>query len=340
MFWPGGSCEFSNAAGPVSRLSAWSAGSRSGVRRLSWFAEGVLVYLVAVIVFGAWVRVSGSGAGCGESWPTCRGALVPANADAKTWVELSHRLTSALSGVLVVGLAVAARRLLPPAHAARRYALYSVVFVVLEGAIGAGLVAGGLVAENASVVRAAVVSLHLVNTLLLTRAAALVRSALRGAGPRAPGPEHHEALWSGRLSLLGLVLVAATGAVTALGDTLFPAGAVEAAGAFSGHWLVRLRAVHPLLATAVSAGVVLAVLRAGRDRPELGRHSLACAWACGAQVLLGAVNIGAGAPGWLQLLHLLLAQVVWILCARFYYAMRTGATAAFSPVAVPSSLYS
>lgn len=312
---------------------------------LSRLAEWVLAYLVVVIVFGAWVRISGSGAGCGESWPSCRGALVPAGGDAKTWVELTHRLTSALSGVLVVGLAVGVFRLLPRDHAARRFALQAVGFVVLEGAIGAGLVLGGLVADNASVARAAVVAIHLVNTLLLTRAAALVGSALRhSAGSARLGLASSRAplsggAWSEGLSLLGLVVVAACGAVTALGDTLFPVGA-EGSAVAAGHWLVSLRAVHPVLAVVVSVGVVLAVFRVGRVQPELGRLALSCAWACGLQVLLGAANVGAGAPGWMQLLHLLLAQAVWVLCVRLFYSARIPSSARFSPITVPSSSYS
>lgn len=299
-------------------------GERSGpeasrrVQRFVRFAVGVLLYVLAVIAFGAWVRISGSGAGCGEHWPTCHGSLVPRGASAQTLIEFSHRLTSGLSGLLVLALPIAAWRVVPSAHPARRWALASLFFVLLEGAIGAGLVLRGWVAQDASVGRAVAVALHLVNTLLLTAALALTaRTAARAERlTRAP---IQRALPASRRArrLLGLALlagyaaIAAAGAVTALGDTLMPVGSASERSA-SAHFLVQLRVVHPLLAAGLSLALIAATRWVAVRLPSLARQAASCAALCAGQVGLGLVNVALGAPGWLQVLHLLWAQALWV----------------------------
>ncbi len=289
----------------------------AAVRRFERFAGAVLVYLLFVILFGAWVRVTGSGAGCGEHWPTCHGALVPRAPSQGTLIEYTHRITSGLLGIASLALPILAFRTFREGHAARRASLATFVLVLVEAAIGARLVLGGLVADNASVSRAVAVALHLVNTLLLTGSAALTvaaarqeRLSLRGSRP---GGEGTEPLAAGALLPVGLLLatlvvVSASGAVTALGDTLFPVG--ERAQPAE-HFLVQLRVVHPVLACgAVLLGLYVSRCYAGSPRARplarfVGGASLA-------QLALGAINIVLRAPGWLQLVHLLSAQLLWI----------------------------
>lgn len=285
------------------------------------YAWAFLAYLLLVILFGAWVRITHSGAGCGSHWPTCHGQIVPLDPSIETIIEYSHRLTSGLLGIFgLVLLAWAARRF--GRHRVTVASIVTMIFIVIEAAVGAGLVLKELVASDDSVPRAIVISLHLVNTLLLTGSAALAAwwsSDARPMSPRALGT----GTWILAAGLLALVATCMTGAVTALGDTLFPVGATAGEGLFermtdelspANHFLVRLRIIHPVVAV-VAAGIVYGVGAWAREHardartPRLARglqHGVV------AQVVLGLLNIGLAAPGWMQLLHLLLAQVVWI----------------------------
>lgn len=292
--------------------------------RASWFqryAWAFVAYLLLVILFGAWVRITHAGAGCGSHWPTCHGQIIPLDPSIETIIEYTHRLTSGLLGIFgLVLLGWAARR--HGRHRVTWAAVVTLVFIVLEGAIGAGLVLKELVASDDSVARAIVISLHLVNTLLLTGAASLCAwwsVDERPVSPRALG------VGTGILAagLLALVATCMTGAVTALGDTLFPVGTAEGIGLFervagdlspAKHFLIRLRIIHPVVAV-VAAGIVYGVGAWVREHardartPRLARglqHAVI------AQVVLGLLDIGLAAPGWMQLLHLLMAQLVWI----------------------------
>ncbi|HVZ33836.1 MAG TPA: COX15/CtaA family protein, partial [Polyangiaceae bacterium] len=227
-----------------------ASGRSLGQRRFACFAVLLLAYLLFVIVFGAWVRITGSGAGCGAHWPSCRGELVPRTPSQATLIEYTHRLTSGLLGLLALALPLWARRVLPAGHPARRASWAALLFVGVEAAIGAALVKNGLVAQDDSVARAVVVALHLVNTLLLTGSTAL---AALWAWPTQESPGSARVtrrVGLAGVALVGLCLVAASGAVTALGDTLFPV-ASSAAVAASRHFLVQLRILHPLIASLV-----------------------------------------------------------------------------------------
>jgi cytochrome c oxidase assembly protein subunit 15 len=296
-------------------------GRQAAERRFARFALLVLVYLSFVIVFGAWVRITGSGAGCGAHWPSCRGELVPRTPSHATLIEYTHRLTSGLLGVLSLALPLWAWRVLPAGHSARRSSFAVLGFVVVEAAIGAALVKNGLVAEDASLARAVVVALHLVNTLLLTGSAALTalwaqpRAAL---APAAPGADRSEATaraprWAVWGCLVGLTVVAASGAVTALGDTLFPVSAHSGpvSAAHAGHFLVQLRVLHPVLACLLACGVVGLAGSLARDR-RLAPYAWATVGFAALQVVIGSLNVLFYAPGWLQITHLFVAQLFWI----------------------------
>jgi len=303
---------------------------RSGERWFGRFAAFLLAYLLFVILFGAWVRITGSGAGCGDHWPTCGGEIVPRAPSVQTLIEYTHRITSGALGLLALALPVWAFRLFPERHPVRRHALATFVLVMLEAGIGAGLVLKQLVASNASQARAVAVALHLSNTLLLTGAAALTLAGARlglergveraeraprsPAGVAASGPGQRAAGGLSVALLVGLVLVAASGAVTALGDTLFPVSALP--GSSGGapppdHFLVQLRVLHPLLACFMVCASVLGAVRFARV-PRCRPWALGLGAAAGAELVLGALNIALRAPGWLQLAHLLGAQLAWI----------------------------
>src|SRR6187402_3305687 len=82
-------------------------------------AISVLALSVAVILWGAFVRATGSGAGCGSHWPLCNGVMVPRAPTLQTIIEFTHRLTSGLLLILMVALVYTACRTFPKGHPAR-----------------------------------------------------------------------------------------------------------------------------------------------------------------------------------------------------------------------------
>jgi heme A synthase len=307
-------------------------------RRFATFAWLVLGYTLLVIMYGAWVRVTGSGAGCGDHWPTCNGEIIPRSESTKTWIEYGHRITSGILGPMSIGLVIWAWVDKAQNRVTRWCASLTLFFVVFEALIGAGLVLAELVADDASAARAAVVSLHLVNTLILTSAATF--TAWFGAGN--PVPRSVTIAFEGRKALVaclvGLVLVSATGAITALGDTLFPVSSVTESGLWArvneelslgAHFLVRLRAVHPVLAVIVGVFTASVGARfAEHGNPVIARLGQRLSILTWAQMVIGSLNIFLAAPGWLQLVHLLGAQLVWIFAILLWSALASHATAA------------
>jgi heme a synthase len=329
-----------------------AAPERSATRPFVRFAIFLLAFLLFVILFGAWVRISGSGAGCGDHWPTCRGEIVPRSPSVQTLIEYTHRLTSGTLGLFALALPIWAFRLFPGGHPVRRFALATFILVLVEAGIGAGLVLRQLVALDASVARAVAVAVHLTNTLLLTGSAALTAAfaqrastAAASGGGAAVGVEAERAardpLAAPRrgdgvalASLLGcLVFVAATGAVTALGDTLFPVNGPPGHLPPADHFLVQLRVLHPILACAVVISSILVALRFVR-MPGCQRWAAALGVLAGAQLLLGVTSIALGAPGWLQLAHLLGAQLTWISAVLLSAVRWSSSTAPSAPVPV------
>ncbi len=294
---------------------------RSAFARFAWFFVG---YLVAVILFGAWVRITHSGAGCGNHWPTCNGEVVPAAPAIETVIEFSHRLTSGLCGIfglILIGWAV---RLFGWTHLVVRTSLLTMLFIVFEALIGAGLVLGELVADNDSVARAVVVALHLSNTLILMACASLTAWFAGGQTPVPTQSEPHSPLLP-MLGLAALVLIAMSGAVTALGDTLFPIEAslgpgllekVQADLSPANHFLVRLRIGHPILAVLGSLFVGWLLLSPVERTARWARAALALLVM---ELAVGLWNVAWAAPGWLQILHLLLAQALWV-CTLIAFA--------------------
>lgn len=284
------------------------------MNRLARYAWFVLGWNLLVILWGAWVRITGSGAGCGSHWPLCNGEVLPRAPSSQTWIEFSHRLTSGIDGLLVLGLLIAVFLRRPSRHPARQAAVLSFVFLLIEAAIGAGLVKFELVADNASQARAFVLCAHLVNTLLLI--GALTRTAWH-LGDRQPLRAVTAASWVSA-ARLGLVLVVITGGIAALGDTLFPARSLAEGFAQDvdplAPWLLRLRIFHPVAAVLGGIGLLAAAAFARRTvpSPKVLRWTALVGVGVGVQLVAGAVNVLLLAPGWLQLLHLLLADLLWI----------------------------
>ena len=298
--------------------------ARARFQRLAWI---VLGYTVLVILFGAWVRITGSGAGCGEHWPSCHGDLVPRSPSVATVIEFTHRVTSGLCLISVLALVWAARRTFPAGHPVRLGAGLAVLFTITEALVGAGLVRFGLVDKNDSVARAVVMAIHLLNTSLLT--GAIAYTACRAAPPEEPRPRpRRAALWLGT-AIVGLLVVGVSGAVTALGDTLFPAQAADLAGRLAedygsgAHFLQRLRVFHPLIAVGLGLYVMVVAnaLSGPQTSPLVRRWAGVVMLGVLVQVGAGVVNILLSAPGWMQIIHLLLGTGLWVALIVFALAV-------------------
>ncbi len=275
-------------------------------RALVRFAWVTLACTVAVILWGAVVRATGSGAGCGESWPLCNGKLVFGTPPLAKIIELAHRSSTAIDGILIAVLALWSFRAYKKGHPARLGAALSAFFLITEALLGAALVKFGLVVSDTSPARGVVLSIHLANTLALL--ASLTLTAWWAGG-------HPRVRWDGRawMSLAAVVALGITGALAALADTLFPAPSLEAgmAGdwAAGASWLVRLRALHPLLA--VAAGGWLFYYAASRMRAARAEANVVLTLVI-LQLAAGAINLFLLAPLAMQAIHLLLADLLWI----------------------------
>jgi len=278
------------------------------------FSLGVLIYNLLVILWGAYVRATGSGAGCGAHWPLCNGQVVPRSPQVETLIEFSHRITSGLVLLLAIVLFVLARRLFRRGSLLRWASGWVLLFTITEALVGAGLVLFGLVADNASPERAVSMIVHLLNTFLLL-AGLCATSWWAWIGE----PEYLRwrpgALWL-ILGLCALAALGASGAVTALGDTLFPSGSLteglQQDFSPAAHFLLRLRVFHPMLAIAVGFYIVLV---AWKLRPGSGVERYVAPFLTAIFVLqlgLGALNVILLAPVWMQLVHLLVADLIWI----------------------------
>jgi heme A synthase len=287
------------------------------MRSFARFAWGLLAYDVVVVAWGAFVRATGSGAGCGRHWPMCNGEVVPRAPRMETLIELSHRISSGTAFVLTVILAVWAVRAYPPRHRVRWGAAVALGLMIAEALIGAGLVLFELVAHDASMKRALSMSLHLVNTFFLLATMAVTAWWASGGKPvRVRGQGAVLPLLA--VPLAAMLVVGATGAVTALGDTLFPSPTLAAGFAQdlapNAHLLIHLRAFHPMLAVTTAAIIVLAtgVVRTLRPTPEVRFASRSATALATVQVGAGLLDVLARAPIWMQLVHLVLADAVWI----------------------------
>lgn len=306
--------------------------------RFARYAWGVLAYNVAVVLWGAYVRATGSGAGCGNHWPLCNGEVTPHSPSLQTVVEFTHRASSLMDLFLVGILVYWAFRAFPHRHPVRRGAVLSAVFLLTEALLGASLVLLHHVANNASLSRVYSLSLHLANTLTLL--ACLTLTAW-WAGGHAPVRLRGRPLWTAAATLLTVVAAGVTGAIAALGDTLFPALSLAAGLARdfdpASNAILRLRGLHPALATLAGACVLLYAIARTVGNPRLKKLGYGVALAAVAQVGAGVLNLVLLAPVWMQIVHLLLADVLWVALVLLCASPQSADRALSRPGAAPVS---
>jgi heme A synthase len=281
-----------------------------------------------VVLWGAYVRATGAGAGCGNHWPLCNGEVLPQSPAAKTVIEFTHRLMSGADGILILLLFVWALRAFPRGHLARVGAGLSLTFLITEALIGAALVKLEQVAQNASVGRAWSLSGHLINTLALLACLTLT-AWWADSQPLEAGRRRD---WMVVPAILLVVLTGISGAIAALGDTLFPATSL--ASGFQQDFspaasiFLRLRLFHPLFAVTTAAWLAVYAARTVR-LPGARPYARGVLILVGLQVAAGAMNLLLLAPVWMQIVHLLLADLVWIALVL------TAASSLYQPRAQP-----
>jgi heme A synthase len=286
----------------------------TGFAKFTW---GVLLYNLVVILWGAYVRATGSGAGCGSHWPLCNGEIVPMAPRVETLIEFTHRLMSGLSLLLIIILLVWAFRAYPKGNLVRIGAVLSMVFILTEALLGAGLVLFEWVAQDASVGRALAMTVHLANTFLLLAVIALTAWWASGGGAPVWHGNRSSLFWL-VIGWIGLLILGMSGALTALGDTLFPvtslAQGLTQDFSSTAHYLIRLRVLHPTIAIIVGFYLILlaSYLRNTRSGPGVKTSSIVLTFLVVLQLAAGFINVFLLAPVWLQLVHLLLADLSWI----------------------------
>ncbi len=287
--------------------------------KYAWF---VLGYNVLVILWGVFLRASKSGDGCGQHWLTCHGEVIPSAPELKTMIEFSHRITSALDGLIVLAMVIWAVRIWRSKRDelswfVMKFAIASFVFVLIEGALGAGLVLTGNTAETLTPARPFWMAAHLMNTLILLTLMTIT------AWSASTGLRLHLRLertlgWI-ILGTLLLFAVGISGSIAALSSMIFPSGSIAEGIAkdFSptSHALLRLRPLHPIVA--VGAGVFFVfwtgwLKRIMPDEPSVTRWSNVLAALVIVQLVFGALTLVTLGPILMQLGHLLLADAVWI----------------------------
>ena len=227
--------------------------------RFAIYAWIVLVYNLFVIVYGAFVRATGSGAGCGAHWPLCNGAIIPFAPALATVIEFIHRASSGITLAMIAILVIWAWKIYPKGSLLRWTSGLSAFFIITEALLGAGLVLFNLVEDNASLTRAFSMMLHLVNTFLLLASITLTAFWATIGSPKKI-ISSRPIRWVITCGAIGLLFLGASGSLAALGDTLFPSSSLAEGFQqdFSGtaNVLLRLRVFHPVIAILMGSYLV------------------------------------------------------------------------------------
>jgi heme A synthase len=279
-----------------------------------WF---VLAWTLLVILWGAYVRASGSGAGCGNHWPTCNGEIIPHPRQIETIIEFTHRLLSGGAILFISIMTIWGWRLTQKGGEIRKGLVASGFFIISEALLGAGLVLFKLVEDNQSAFRAAIMALHLLNTFFLIGSITLTAWWAGGGNPIKVSNQGDMPffLFTG---LAGVAIIGMSGAITALGDTLFPVRTLAEGLAQDAntnvHFLIQLRIYHPLIALGVG-GYTLFLLRHLR-KTNIGTRTRKIGLSLAILILFqwaaGLVNVILLAPLPMQIIHLFIADLVWI----------------------------
>lgn len=285
--------------------------------RLAWTTLSINLI---VILQGAVVRATGSGAGCGRDWPRCQGEILPLDHGLATWIEFSHRALSGVALLMGIWLLLKAVRLRHDLPGFLPFAVISAIFLLFEALIGAVTVLTGLTGDNVSVARGLLVAFHLLNSMLLVGALALTTAH---AYPGRTWPP----VWTDQtglkilisVGLLAMMILMFSGGIAAMGNTMFPPESLQEGlsedFSSAAHPLIRLRILHPFLGIGVGVYLWLSFVATGwlKPAPQIRRFRNLLLAVYGLQLLVGTVNLAMLGPIPLQLLHLALAVAAFAL---------------------------
>lgn len=306
----------------MDEIFSYLALSDMKLTRFAYFSWSTLIYNILVVIWGAYVRATGSGAGCGSHWPLCNGVILPRAEQVETIIEFFHRATSGFALVMVFVLFLWGRRSFQQKEPVRIGVNLAMIFIISESLVGAALVLFSWVDKNQSVARVISISIHLINTFLL-----LASLALTAWWASTKAPLQHSFLkkniWFLLVGAVLLLILGISGAITALGDTLFPAGSlaegIQQDFEPTAHFLIKLRIWHPVIAILTAIVIVIITITNWKiNNPRVLKIlSVKIISFFFIQLLAGLINVLLLAPVWLQLVHLLLADLVWITYVLF-----------------------
>ncbi len=296
------------------------------VSSLAWAA---LIGNAIVILQGAIVRATGSGAGCGRHWPTCNGQVIPLAHTTESLIEFSHRLLSLTVLILGTWLLVKVWQTRKEKPTLLVAGTASFVFLIFEALLGAATVLFGLTGENTTVARGVMVASHLVNSLLLMGSLTLTLIYARHTAPDGPKFSQQGLLTTVlSISLLGMMVLMFSGGIAAMGNTMFPSESLGQGLAAdfdpNSHPLIRLRILHPLIAISVGIYLFLSLGLGWWLKPvaEAKKIAQALFYVYILQLVIGMANLAFLAPTVLQIIHLALAVLAFsLLTALSAYAL-------------------
>lgn len=274
-------------------------------KKLSQWLYLFWIYTLLVIAWGAWVRISHSGNGCGDHWPLCHGDIVPDLQNKKTLVEYSHRLMSGAYGLIVFWIFYYFRKYAANSQQ-KKISLYLLIFMIIEALLGALLVKQNLVTVNDSIFRLVAMSLHQLNSFLLTGVTYLLYLSTKQT-------------LNIRMTKLnvGFLILAVSGAIASLAATLFPSTSIWEGimqdFSHDSHLFIRLRVIHPVLAVVLVSSVIYCLQTRVKNSKETSRLVLSLFVA----MLVGIITLMTLSPTWLKITHLMLAHFIWAALLKY-----------------------
>lgn len=276
-----------------------------------------------MILLGVLVTTTGSGHGCGNTWPFCHGQIIPGVITVAGLIEYSHRIMSSIDGFLVLVLTIWAWLLYRKDFRVKLFAFLSLLFVILQGALGAVTVmVEGTLALNwilsihfgLALIAFAAVILLTIRLFQIGRERQDGRERIYPAVPRLQFPVWGLAVYTYIVVYTG-ALVEHTGAVTACGYSVPTCGSTYFPGFTS---LAGIQVLHRyaagLLWLLVLALLVI-VRRSYRERRDL---VLAAGWAFALitlQAVSGLFNVWTAGQMLAALVHTTLISVFFsVLC--------------------------
>ena len=277
------------------------------MKLISYTKLGIVLSILSILA-GAFVRATGSGDGCGSTWPTCKGKIIPQLSDTSEVIEFSHRSVSGILLIVTLIIFIKSRNM-SKGSIVRTTVNFLTFFVLFEAAIGAVIVLYEWVGLNSSLPRIIAVPIHLVNTFGLLACYAILYKVLLN------NFKNIKQLWDRRFVFIAFLflLSGATGSITALADVLFPSasfyeGLMEDFARTS-ELLTRLRILHPMVATGLSVALIIESRKIQKDYKIDVKFFQILVFIA---VILGVLNVLSNILLLLSILHLAIADLLWI----------------------------